>query len=140
MPKIQDSVTVSAPIEKVWEVVTDFEARPKWAPRVQEVEILGGGPLKEGSDIRIQVGRRAFIPKVVELRPRERLVLRAGGAAVKADHIYEVASSGDGSTLTLTAQYGGPLGAIFGLLLRKQTRRDIADELSAMKRAIESGG
>ena len=137
MPSLQESISISAPTEKVWNIIEDFEARPSWAPRVIEVEILGGGPLREGSDIRIQVGKRSFIPRVVELRPNERLVLRVGGVSVKAHHIYEVSPEGDGTKLSLTARYGGVMGVVIGFLLKKSVRRDLENELSALKKAVE---
>ncbi|MSQ32946.1 MAG: polyketide cyclase [Dehalococcoidia bacterium] len=138
MATVQDVITVAAPVERVWEALVDFEARPRWSPRVKEARILDGGPLKVGSRIRLHVDRDRFTPVVVELRPRERLALLVKGPGFHARHAYELRAAGEATTVTMSAQLGGLLGTLAQQFMRGSVRRDLADELAAIKRAAES--
>ena len=135
---IAESVIVAAPPDKVWDAVVDFEARPHWEPRVKEAQIIGGGPLQEGSRIRLKVDRDRFTSTVVELRPEERLSLLVKGPGFRVNHIYELNAREDGTEVTMTGEYQGIIGKLAVRFMRGSVRRDLVDELAAIKRAAEA--
>ncbi len=140
MESIEQSIMVAAPPERVWDVVTDWEARPRWAPRVEKAEILGGGPIRKGSRIRIQVEDRRFTPRVVEIHPPERLVIQIGSFAVRVRHTYEVRPDNGETILTLGVEYGGMFGGIVGRKMLGSSNRELDEELADLKRAVEGDG
>ncbi len=61
MPRIFVSSVIDAPAAKVWEKVRDFNAMPRWHPRIRESRIENGEPSdKVGCvrDFRLQNGDR----------------------------------------------------------------------------------
>ena len=61
MPRIYISSVIDAPAAKVWEKVRDFNAMPRWHPRIRESRIENGEPSdKIGCvrDFRLQNGDR----------------------------------------------------------------------------------
>jgi uncharacterized protein YndB with AHSA1/START domain len=61
MPRIYTSSVIDAPAAKVWEKVRDFNALPRWHPRIRESRIENGEPSdKIGCvrDFRLQNGDR----------------------------------------------------------------------------------
>jgi hypothetical protein len=61
MPRIYASSVIDAPAAKVWEKVRDFNALPRWHPRIRESRIENGEPPdKIGCvrDFRLQNGDR----------------------------------------------------------------------------------
>jgi hypothetical protein len=61
MPRIYASSVIDAPATKVWEKVRDFNALPRWHPRIRESRIENGEPSdKIGCvrDFRLQNGDR----------------------------------------------------------------------------------
>jgi hypothetical protein len=60
MSRIYESAIIDAPIEKVWELVKDFNDLPKWHPAIRESELEGGSNvgcvrhffLHDGSELR----------------------------------------------------------------------------------------
>lgn len=61
MPRIYASSVIDAPAPKVWEKVRDFNALPRWHPRIRESRIENGEPSdKIGCvrDFRLQNGDR----------------------------------------------------------------------------------
>ena len=138
MNQINLTCLVAAPLEKVWSTVTDFEARPRWTTRVKEAQVLGGGPLQEGSRIGLKVGRDRFEAAVIEMRPPERLALLVTGLGFRVTHTYELSTARNGTTVTLTGDYQGLVGALVMRFMRGTARRDLADELGAVQRAAEA--
>ena len=135
---ITESVIVAAPAGKVWDAVVDFEARPRWEPRVKEAQIIGGDPLQEGSRIRLKVDRDRFTPTVVELRAEERLALLVKGPGFRVNHIYELHAREASTELAMTGEYQGIIGKLVARFMRGSLRRDLVDELAAIKRAAEA--
>ena len=138
MSTIQESVVIAAASGHVWDAVIAFEARPRWEPRVKEAEILGGGPLQEGSRIRLKVDRDRFTSTVVEIHPPERLSLLVKGPGFRVNHIYELHPSGDKTDVTITGEYRGLIGRFVVRFMRRSVHRDLTDELAAIKRAAEA--
>ncbi|WP_223425091.1 SRPBCC family protein [Tateyamaria pelophila] len=44
MPRVYTSSVIQAPVAKVWERVRDFNALPRWHPRIRDSRIEGGEP------------------------------------------------------------------------------------------------
>ncbi len=137
MPALEESVMVQAPLERVWEAVVDFEGRPKHSPRVKEARLLDGPPLRVGSHIRLVVDRNTFTPVVLAMQPGERLTLVMKGPGFRATHEYQLRARGGKTEVTLAAQYGGLMGGLFGGLMKGSVRRDLTEELAAIKEAAE---
>lgn len=138
MAKYRESVTVSAPVQRVWRAVVAFEERPRYSSRVKQAEVIGGGPLKAGSAVRLQVDRDRFTPTVTAMDEGRSLTLLVKGPGFRASHHYEVGAVGDATELSLSGEFGGLLGGIFTALMRSSVRRDLRDELSAIKAAAEA--
>ena len=138
MGVISESLTIATSPTRAWEAVVDFEARPRWEPRVKEATIIGGGPLQDGSRIRLKVDRDRFTSTVVELGPPNRLVLLVKGPGFRVNHIYELHPEGDGTKVVMTGDYRGVIGWFVTKFMTRSLRRDLTDELAAIKRAAES--
>jgi len=85
MGKLEYTIEVKAPLEKVFNFIADARNSPKWHPSIRRVERISEGPLQVGSRDRFEAvlsGRRyVWDQEVVEFTPnrsfRDRLI--AGG-------------------------------------------------------------
>ena len=139
MRRLHESLDVAAPPNRVWNAVVDFEARPQWSPRVKEARIADGGPLQEGSRIRLKIGRDRFTATVVEIHPPERLTLLVRGPGFRVNHLYELRPDGNDVTVMLSGHYGGLVGSLVARFMSGSIHRDLTEELDAIKRASEAG-
>ena len=135
---MERNIHIGAPAERVWSAVVDFPARPRWSPRVKSAELLDGGPLREGTRIRLKVGGNQFTPRVQAMRPRERLELLVRGPGFSAAHTYQLAPATNGTLLTINGAFRGVFGRLMVVLMPGSVRRDLDDELDAIKRAAEA--
>ena len=68
MNTLRHTVTVAAPAETVWRVLTDFAAYPEWNPFIREI----AGELEEGARLRVRIAPpggspMTFRPRVLEV-------------------------------------------------------------------------
>ncbi len=138
MGSMQESSLITASPGQVWQAVVDFPSRPHWSPRVKDAQILGEGPLREGSRIRLTVDRDRFTSTVVEMHPSEKLTLLVKGPGFRVFHTYQLRPSGDGTEITMTGDYGGLIGKLVVRFMSRSLRRDLTDELAAIKRAADA--
>ena len=137
MGDVQESVTVAASPERAWESVVDYGSRPQWAPRVKEARIVDGGPLREGSRIRLHIDRDRFTATVVEFEPPRRLSLLVKGPGFRVNHVYELTPNEEATSVALTGRFRGVVGRLVARFMRGRVMRDLTDELAAIKAAAE---
>lgn len=140
MPGHQHAVTISAPPERVWEVLADVERWPERIPTVDAVERLDPGPLAVGSRTRLQQPKLPeAVWTVTELDEGRSFTWtsRSPGVAISAAHVVE--SQGDATRLTLSVTLSGPVAPVGWLMTRGLTRRYVETEAASVKRAAEAG-
>lgn len=120
MASITRQRTVTAPPDRVWEVLADFGAISSWAPNVDHSCLLehGGDPVAVGTTRRVQAGRDTLVERISEsIAPRvlaydiEGLPRRLG----RVGNRWQLAAGPDAApsreyttvTLTSTVQTGG---------------------------------
>ncbi len=132
-------VQIAAPPGRVWTVMSDIERWHEWTPTIRSIRRTNAGPFRIGAKARV------YQPK---LPPADWLVTaldegreftwesRAPGIRVVARHLVE--PSAEGSRVTLSIQYSGIVGNLFGRLTASINRRYIALEADGLKRRAEA--
>ena len=133
------SIDITAPAERVWEVLTDVEYWSEWTPTVTWVRRLDDGPLRVGSRAKI---RQPRVPEteyvVTELDPGRSFTWVATGPGVltTARHSVEPLPDG-GARVRLSVEQGGWLGSLVGRFYRGLTDRYLANEANGLKARCE---
>lgn len=143
MLNITQSVTIQAPAEAVYALVTDVEATPKWASAITRTIRDGKGPLAVGdtfSEEATLLGRVIRTVKVVTALEEGKLYAEAAREGLLPHAVRITLSPTSGGT-RLTFQLSGDPGRgarIFGPLLGRVLKRQIASDLKQMKRLLEA--
>ena len=138
--RIEHTIEIAAPVQRVWELTLDVEAWPRHTPTITRIELLSKPPLAIGSRARIkQPGQRAKVWTVTELDPERSFVwaTRSVGMTMTGSHRME--ANGSGTTQTLVVDIEGVLGAIVGRLFRGMILKAIRTENEGFKAAAEAG-
>jgi hypothetical protein len=74
MRELRTAIDIQATPERVWEILTDFPAYPKWNPFIQSIE----GAAAPGSKLEVRIAppggkARTFKPTVLAATPRREL-------------------------------------------------------------------
>lgn len=132
--KIQHSIKIDAPIDRVWDLTMDIEAWPDHTPSMTSVERLDEAPLAVGSQARIkQPGQATRVWTVTALDPRKHFAWSTTAMGMRMTGSHHLEES-DGSTInTLTVDIEGPLTPVMGLIIRRPIRKAIEQENEGFK-------
>jgi uncharacterized protein YndB with AHSA1/START domain len=133
---------VDASPDRVFAVMTDIEKWPEWTPTVTRVERLDGSSLPLALNNRIRIVQPKVPPAEWTVTALEagrgfRIVSRAPGATVVANHWIEPLRDGKGSRVTLSVTFSGWLGKVIARLMRGLNERYLAQEAAGLKRRSE---
>lgn len=137
--RIEHSIEIAAPVERVWALTVDVEAWPEHTPTITRVERLDDGPLTVGSKARIkQPAQAERVWTVTDLQPRRRFAwaTRAMGTTMTGGH--ELVQTEVGTRNTLTVEIEGPLAPLVGLIARRPIMKAITTENEGFRTAAEA--
>ena len=77
-PLLQTQIDIDAPVDKVWELITDTRRMPEWSPQCRKMKTLG--PLRQGTRT-LNVNRRKRLywtttSTITEMIPQRKFAFR----------------------------------------------------------------
>ena len=119
MTRVETTVHVAAPPDRVWAVVSDPRNLPRWDRHIVRVEGVPEGELREGATyttvLRSMAVRAKVRAEVLAWEPPHRAVVRLSGPMIEATVTTTVEPAGDASILRPEVEYrfrGGLLGEV----------------------------
>ncbi len=134
----QNTVTIDAPVRRVWELTLDVERWPDYTPTMQSVRRLDSGPIAVGSTARIkQPGQAPAVWTVTGLIPEREFTWQTKrlGITMVGSHLLAPAERGCRNTLTLDVTGFG--ARLLGLLGGRAFAGALAKENHGFKVAAE---
>jgi uncharacterized membrane protein len=124
---------IDAPTEPVWDVLFDVARWPEWTPTIDSVERLDDGPFQVGSRANV---RQPKLPlalwEVTDVVDGRSFTWEAKGLGIKTIARHEVVPDANGSTVTLSIEQTGPMGAVAATVWRRLTQRYIELEAESL--------
>ena len=138
--ELRTEIAIAAPPERIWDVLTDFDAYPSWNPFITSI----AGRPEVGAELEVGIeppGGRAmtFRPTVLAADPQRRLawlgrILLPG--VFDGEHSLEIEpSGGGGSRFTQRERFSGLLVPLFAATLRKTEQGFVAMNRALKERA-----
>jgi carbon monoxide dehydrogenase subunit G len=143
--KVERSVDIAAPPQRVYDVVMNPSRLGEWVTIHHHLEGSPPVRLEQGSLLTQYLklaGRRFKVRwRVVENDPCRRVVWEGRGpVASHARVVYGFADNGGGTRFSYTNEYvlpGGPLGRLAGRTLARVTARELDGSLQRMRSLVE---
>jgi uncharacterized membrane protein len=137
--KLEVSVSIDAPPEKVWQIMTDVERWPEWTESIKSVERLDEEDFMVGSRARVRQPRLPTVVwKVNSLEPGRSFSWEAGTPGARSVAGHRVQPREGGSSVTLSMETRGVLNAALAPLMAGMTRRYMEMEAAGLKQRAES--
>lgn len=92
MPKFERDVEINAPVEKVWQVITNPEYWPQWFPGIESV--AGATSISQGSKIEWTSGGKTGQATVAKMDPMKRLEILTQLGSDQDQHVFVLQPSG----------------------------------------------
>jgi len=143
MPKIEHTVRVSAPVEKVWEVISDHSAYDQWTD-VKKATVRRPGstdPNGVGAVRVFEVGGRALVEEVVAFSPPSFMAYKlTDGVPFLEHHKGEITPKRgtDETILTYTIDFDAKMG--LGIVLKMVFNKAIGGMLKGLPGAVKRLG
>lgn len=137
------SVHVDRTPEQVWSFLTDLSQAPRWRTMFRSMEVVGGGPLRMGAELRVAMEAMGKIAErtitTTAFDPPRRWVTRSASNGMSGDFEYLVAPEETGARVTATCDLHAHrfLALIFLPMIARQERRARVNQLEIFKRLCE---
>lgn len=138
---IETSIDISAPVERVWGVLTDFSSYPEWSRFIASIE----GKPSPGAKLSVRLddggGAMQFRPEVLICKPYELRWRGVLGAPFlfSGEHSFRLeALPGGGTRLTHAETFGGLLVPLLWKRLDTRTRHGFQEFNVALRGRSEN--
>jgi hypothetical protein len=126
---------ISAPIERVWAVLTAIEEWPAWNPDVKAATL--DGPVAEGSTFRWKAGPSTITSRIERVE-RPRLIAWTGRTlGIRAVHVWRLAEDGGRTRVRSEETYDGLVARVLRRPLQKTLDRALADGVRHLQAEAE---
>jgi uncharacterized membrane protein len=127
---------IDAPVQPVWDVLYDVARWPEWTPTVDSVERIDDGPFGLGSCARLRQPKLPQaewqVTEVSQVMAGHSFTWEARGPGMRTIARHEVVPDAEGSTVTLSIEQTGPMGAVAAFVWRRLTQRYIELEAESL--------
>ena len=146
MAGVREQIEIDAPIEAVWNAVhRDIRAVPRWSKNVTKTEVIGGGPVAMGTELRYTTRLPGGLTQDLTLLVKTYDELRrcAGsleGSVMKGTWSWRYSRKGEMTVVVYETDVAlrGVL-RFAGPAVRDQVRRNVRSDLEALKKHVEQG-
>jgi carbon monoxide dehydrogenase subunit G len=143
--KVERSITIAAPPERVYDTVMDPSRLEDWVTIHHHLVDAPNGPLEKGSKLTqtLRLAGRRFTVRwtVVQNEPCKQVVWEGQGpVASRARVVYGFHEDGQGTRFSYTNEYdlpGGPLGRVAGRAVARITQKELEGSLQRLKSLVE---
>ena len=143
-PDIRMSITINAPIARVWEIAADVQRQPEWMHEMKRVEMITPGALRVGSRGRATVRIFGISTTddvvITQLEPPHAFGIRHEGRFTGEGLLLFSATPEGGTLINWTEYLLPPLFATIGGFVQRPILGAIfRSDLRHLKRIIEAG-
>jgi uncharacterized protein YndB with AHSA1/START domain len=140
--KVDETVEIDAPPERVWELVIDPRRHPEWVPSLRESYGLPDRPLEPGDTFSQRlclVGQEVRMDWTLLERedPRSAQWRATGPGSAEAHISFELSAENGGSRFRYVNEFDPP-GGFLGRAAAMPAKRQARKSLAALKRAAEA--
>lgn len=133
--KYQASITIDAPVETVWHLMTDIKNWPQWNPEITDVTIEGD--LAAGTVFSWKGKGSSLTSELQVVEPLQIIGWTGKTMGIRAVHVYRFARNGTGTTVTSEESWEGLLVTLTRGYMQKLMAKSLDGGLACLKAAAE---
>ena len=132
----RSEITIQAPPDKVWSVLTDINRWPEWQAGVSSAEPEAA--LAAGATFRWKANGLGITSTIQELDPGRRIGWTGDSLGMQAIHFFALAPQDGGTRVTTEESISGWLARILKLFDPNYMDKSLAGSLQALKARAEA--
>ena len=142
--RIEESVEIKSPVDKVFTQTTDAESWPKWHPVMLEAEQTSPGQVAVGTmfkGINRMMGRKMeWIARTTEYEPYKKWGkdITSGGIVLEEHLLFDPVEESTRLTIIYNVKVEGSMKAFSRMVVGSQ-RKETKESLKNLKKILEAG-
>lgn len=129
-------IHISAPLEIVWAVLTDFANWPKWNKSVTRMRL--NGPVAPRTEFQWKGGGANIVSTIQDVSPKTRILWTGRTFGIKAIHVWSFRPESDGVVVKTEESFAGVLQRILKSQMRRLLKKSLEEGLSDLRRECEA--
>jgi dehydrogenase/reductase SDR family protein 12 len=145
LTRVQQSIIINRPVEKVFAYITDYRNAPKWQPTILETRVMPEGPAQEGvrvTDVRTFIGYKIESAyKITELEPNAQVSFESmsGPFPYHGSVFFKPLDNATRLMYELVIEAKG-FFKLTGSMLASSMKQEVETSLDLLKRLLEAEG
>jgi uncharacterized protein YndB with AHSA1/START domain len=143
MTRVEAEAIIAAPVERVFDAITDPKQGSRWNPNILAVTDLSSFPVQKGTTWRqttVMLGRPTELDcQIVGFEPPHQGVLHVSGPQ-QATIVTSCLPTERGTRVTQVVEFhlpGGPLGGMAAKFIGPRMQRELDETLNRLKEIVE---
>jgi uncharacterized protein YndB with AHSA1/START domain len=129
-------ILVSAPIETVWDLLSDIDGWPRWNPAISEAHLEG--QLGPDSTFQWKAGPGGITSTLREVSPPHTLAWTGKTFGINAVHVYRLLDTGGATRVHTAESWEGLPARLMKGRMQKTLDENLERGLEALKREAET--
>jgi uncharacterized protein YndB with AHSA1/START domain len=133
---VRKETIISAPIETVWQLLTDFNRWPQWQEAVKTARIQGD--LKPGSVFRWNSGGMNLVSTLEIVEPMQTIGWTGKGLGTQAVHLWYLEQTPAGTKVVTEESLSGWLPRVLKVFMPRFLDSSLTKTLEDLQKAVKS--
>jgi len=126
---------IKAPIQIVWQVLTDLEKWPEWNESVQEMHLQGEVAI--GTEFRWKTGGMRIRSRIEEITSPVSIVWSGRTMGIRAIHVWALTGTNESTSVWTGECFYGIVASLLASPLRKSLAKALQQGMAALKKDAE---
>ncbi len=131
----EESISIDANSESIWNILADFENWPNWNNEIQWVRL--DGPIVEGAKFFWKAGPGKIQSQLKEIEKPTKIAWVGKTFGIHAIHVWELSEASGSTNLTTRESWDGIHVRLFRKLFSAMLEKSIHFGLESLKREAE---
>ena len=127
---------IEAPIQSVWDVLSDFQNWPAWNKSVSSMRV--DGPVGIGTTFEWLADHWRIASRLEDVDPPRRIAWSGATLGIRAMHVWDLAEEGRGTRVHTVESFEGLVPTLLRGFTRKTLARSLDQGVAALKAEAES--
>jgi uncharacterized protein YndB with AHSA1/START domain len=127
---------IKAPIETVWDVLSDFQSWPTWNKSVLKMQV--DGPVETGTLFEWQADGWKLASRLEEVDPPQRIAWSGATLGIRSTHVWDLTEEGRGTHVHTVESFEGLVPRLLRHFTRKKLAQSLNQGMAALKAEAES--
>lgn len=133
---VRKEIVINAPVEKVWQLLTDFDRWPQWQEAVKSSKMEGS--LAPGGIFRWNSGGMNLVSTLKVVEPQRSVGWNGQGMGTQAIHVWHLESAAGGTRVITEESLSGWLPSLLKLFMPRFLDNSLTKTLNDLQKAAES--